>query len=246
MCRREKRYAPSSCVLLGFMSHPSRASRYRYRFYVLRVGEKKTRTILREFTPNRTESDRSHVIVERRRRRSASFSLSLSLSVSLSLDINDHRRQGGGGGSLAARILLVGVIDSEHVAERTAALDQVDLRWPTDRPKGEMRRRTRRIQGGEGTRCSGTGCSAGGRGREARDERTSGTRTKTAVRMADEGGSVDHLCPWWGDTVGSSSFLFFRTLRDRPGPFLRIRSLPCASIPPASCARDAVSSLSLP
>jgi hypothetical protein len=129
-----------------------------------------------------------------------------------------------------------------HVAERTAALDQVDLRWPTDRPKGEMRRRTRRIQGGEETRCStGTGCSAGGR-----DERTSGTRTKTAVRMADEGGSVDHLCPWWGDTVGSSSFLFFRTLRDRPGPFLRIRSLPCASIPPAdaSCARDAVSSLS--
>lgn len=54
---------------------------------------------------------------------------------------------------------------------------------------------------------------------ERRDERTSGTRTKTVGQMEDGGGSMDHLYLWWGGNVESSSFLFFRTLR-HPSSFL--------------------------
>lgn len=132
------------------------------------------------------------------------------------------------------------------------------LRWPTDRPRGEMRRWTRWIQGGEGSRPHGSAVQVGprvGRGRGRSETRRAHVWHTHRNRRAD-GRPFAEAVPWttylwWGRHVGSSSFLFFTVLRrplflfvvgssrpHRPLVYPAVRSCPslCTAIPRKSPA----------
>lgn len=106
------------------------------------------------------------------------------------------------------------------------------LRWPTDRPRGETRRWTRWIQGGEGSRLHGSAAQVGpriGRGRGRGETRRAHVWHTHRNPRADGRPSAEAVpwttYLWWGRHVGSSSFLFFTVLR--PPLFLLVVGSSC-------------------
>jgi len=111
------------------------------------------------------------------------------------------------------------------------------LRWPTDRPRGETRRWTRWIQGGEESRPHGSAAQVGprvGRGRSRGKTRRAHVWHTHRNHRAD-GRPFAEAVPWttylwWGRHVGSSSFLFLTVLRPPLFLFIVGFSRPCRSL----------------
>lgn len=114
------------------------------------------------------------------------------------------------------------------------------LRWPTDRPRGETRRWTRWIQGGEGSRPRGSAAQVGpriGRGetRRAHVWHTHRNRRADGRPSAEAVPWTTYL--WWGETRR----IFLLSLLHRPSSSslsLRRRFLVPASASPRILRRD--------